>query len=61
MFLQAAVAEVKKARAEVEASLAQVEEELNKLKEATGVPLGFIWWQSRVLEDKKRSLPTRMW
>ena len=47
--------------AQVEQQLAEAEAELTKLKQSSSSPRGYIWWQQRVLEDKKRSLPQRLW
>jgi hypothetical protein len=46
---------------ETQELLASVEAELVDLKSKSGSPMGMLWWSQREIEDKKRSLPTRMW
>jgi hypothetical protein len=56
-----AVVAVKNAIAVVQEQIQQVSEELDRLKASPSNPLGLLWYKSRQLEEKKKSLPTRMW
>jgi len=58
---EAAKAATQVAVKDCEQQLQEATEQLEVLKRSSGAPQGAIWWNARILEDKKRSLPTRMW
>lgn len=48
---------VKKCQDDLEA----VSQEFEELKKQSGVPLGYEWYVAREIQEKKRSLPQRLW
>ena len=59
---EAQKAKTQQAIEKVQADLKDAEEELEKLKKnSNSAPQGFMWITARDLEEKKKSLPQRMW